>query len=162
RLRPGHWMAIDIVVGGLAGLSGLLASKNPFALPSHFLIAALIAVPVALRRRYPLPAFCVMIILAVAATAVGFDLPAGPSYIFAASAYVLYSVTVCCSRRVSVAALSVAFAVGLATQLPVYQHHRSAGNLAWPAFALILAWMIGHSARQRRRYQQMLQQEAAS
>ncbi|HXS65932.1 MAG TPA: sensor histidine kinase [Streptosporangiaceae bacterium] len=163
RLRPGHWMAIDLVVGGLVGLSAVLASTHGvLALPSRFLLAALIAVPVALRRRYPLLAFCALIVVAVGATAAGFALPAGPSFIFATSAYALYTVAVCCARRVSVAALLAAFAVGLATQLPVYQHHRSAGNLAWPAFALIIAWMTGHSARQRRRYAQMLQQEAAS
>ena len=47
-----------------------------------------------LRRRYPAPAFCALVNLAVLATAAGAAEPAGPPFIFLIAAYVLYMVTV--------------------------------------------------------------------
>lgn len=99
-------MAIDFVVGVLAGLSGALAAGHDVVtLPSRLLLAAVIIFPVGLRRRHPLPAFCALVIVAVIVTAAGLAVPADP-ILFLAAAYVLYAVTVCGSRLASVAALS--------------------------------------------------------
>jgi signal transduction histidine kinase len=180
RMRPWHWMAIDFVVGAVAGLSGMLATVQSVpvaavqsgpvtvvqsvplpvaALPPRLLLAAMIILPVGLRRRYPVPAFCALIVLAVLATAAG---PASSSIILFAAAYVLYTVTVIRNKQTGVAALTFALAVITVTVILAHQHHGSDGAHVVAAFALIIAWMTGYSVRQRRLYAQMLQHEAAS
>src|SRR6185437_13570435 len=165
RMRPGRWTAIDVVVGVLAGQSGVLAAGHDVVtLPSRLLLAAAIIAPVALRRRYPWPAFCALVIPAVIVTAAGLAVLAGP-VLFLAAAYALYTVTVGGSRRASVAALLFALTVILVTQILISVHQIPAGRgqaSALAVFALIIAWTIGYSVRQRRRYAQMLQREAAS
>jgi signal transduction histidine kinase len=172
-------MAIDFVVGAVAGLSGMLAAVQseqvavqsgpvtivqsvslPIAtLPARLLLAAMIIFPVGLRRRYPVPAFCTLIALAVLSTAAG---PAGPSIMLLTAAYVLYTVTVTRNRQTGVAALTFALAVITAMVILAQQHHGVDGAYVVAAFALIICWMTGYSVRQRRLYAQMLQHEAAS
>jgi signal transduction histidine kinase len=160
-------MTIDFLVGGLVGLGGVLGSlPDIVTLPSRLLLGVAIAVPVALRRRYPLAAFCALVVLGVAATVTGFGVPAGASFIYCASAYGLYTLTVSARRPVGVVALTLVLTVVAATTILAHVHQipadRGRSVLAWAVLALIIAWMIGDSARQRRRYAQLLQQEAAS
>jgi signal transduction histidine kinase len=176
-MRPWHWMALDFMVGTVAGLSGMLAvvhagaaatvQSGPVtivqsvplptvALPPRLLLAAMIIFPVGLRRRYPVQAFCALIVLAVLAAAAS---PGGSSVMFLAAAYVLYTVTVARNKQTGVAALTLALAVITVT---VLLGHHSNGVYVVAAFALIIAWMTGYSVRQRRLYAQMLQHEAAS
>ena len=165
-MRPGHWLAADFVVGVLAGLSGVFgAVHDVVTLPSRLLLAAVIIIPVGLRRRYPLAAFCAMIILAVLETAAGLALPAGPPFIFLFVSYVLYMVTVCDSRWAGVAALTSALTVSLVTEFLAHLHQIPAnrgGEGPVEAFVLVIAWISGYSVGQRRRYAQLLQHEVAS
>jgi signal transduction histidine kinase len=165
RMRPGHWMTIDFVVGALAGLSGSLAAGHDVVtLASRLLLAAVIAVPVGLRRRQPRPAFGALVILAVIVTAVGLAAPADP-VLFLAAAYVLYIVTVRGRTRASLGALMVALTVILVTQILIRVHQLPADrgqSSLLAAVALVIAWMTGYSVRQRRLYAQMLRHEAAS
>ncbi len=167
RLRPWHWIAIDVVVAGLAGLVGALTAANDVVTqPSRLLLAAVIFFPIALRRRYPLPTFGALVVMAIFATMIGWALPAAPVVAYLYVAYVLYTVTVGGSRRASLAAAAVPLTVILVTELLVRLHQfpadRGGADLAWAVFALVIAWMTGDSARQRRRYVQLLQYEAAS
>jgi signal transduction histidine kinase len=160
-------MEIDFVAGVLAGLTGVLTVMHDVVtLPPRLLLAAVIILPVGLRRRYPLPAFCALVILVVFVTAAALPLPGGPSFVFFLSAYVLYTVTVGGSKVAGAAALAFALTVILVTQLLAHLHEIPAdrGGGAWvaAAFALVIAWMAGYSVRQRRLYAQMLQHEAAS
>jgi signal transduction histidine kinase len=159
-------MAIDVVVGGLAGLSAVLASTHDVVSPlARILLAAAIFVPIGLRRRYPLAALGALVVLAVWATVIGLALPAGPPFIYSTAALVLFTVTVSRGRAVGVAALVVALIVVSVTRILSYAHQIPAdrsGDLGWATFVLIVAWMTGYSVRQRRRYAQMLRDEAAS
>jgi len=160
-------MAIDVVVGGLLGLSGALTViHDVVTLPSRLLLAGAIFVPIALRRRYPLPAFGALVVLAVVATMAGWGLPASPAFVYFPAAYALYTVTAEGSRRASLAAAAVPLTVILVTEIGIHLHRipadRGGAESGWAIFALSIAWMIGDSARQRRRYARLLQYEAAS
>ncbi len=159
-------MAIDFTVGGLAGLGTVFASTHDVvAWPARFLLAAAVGLPIGLRRRYPLPAFSALVALAIGAAVVGLALPSGPSFILSFAAYALFTVTVGSSRLLGLAAFMAGLAVVLVMQLLLYLHQIPAnrgGDLGWAAFALIIAWIVAYSARQRRLYVQLLQVEAAS
>jgi signal transduction histidine kinase len=167
RLRPWHWIAIDVVAGGLGGLAaGATAVHDLVTLPSRLLLAAVIFFPIALRRRYPLPAFCALVSLAVLEAVIGWALPAGPAVVYIYVAYVLYTVTVGGSRRAGLVAAAVPLTIVIVTEILVHLHRipadRGSVNSGWAIFALVVAWMAGDSARQRRRYVTLLQYEAAT
>ncbi|HLH83887.1 MAG TPA: histidine kinase, partial [Trebonia sp.] len=168
RMRPGHWIAIDFMVGAITGLAVLFAAAadalvSLAALPSRFLLAVVAFFSVGLRRRQPVPAFCALITMAVVSSAAG---PVAPPLAFLAAAYVLYTVTVAGSKQTGIAALTFALAVILAMVVLARAHQipedRGGGVYVVVVFALIIAWMTGYSVRQRRLYAQMLQHEAAS
>jgi signal transduction histidine kinase len=167
-MRPRHWTAIDMAIGGVLGLAGVATDVHDVVtLPSRLLLVAAIAVPVGLRRRIPLSAFCALAGLAVFTTAVGWALPAGPAFIWSTAAYVLFVLTATARRLVGVVALAVALLMIVVPPFLVHLHQIPAGrgggsDWAVAAFALIISWMTGYSVRQRRLYARMLQQEAAS
>jgi signal transduction histidine kinase len=169
RMRLWHWMAIDYVVGAVAALSAMLISTQAASaaaivdLPAHLVLAGVIFFSVGLRRRHPVPAFCALITTGVVATAAG---PADMPLTFLAAAYVLYMVTVAGSRQTGVAALALALGVILVTVVLARTHQipvdRGGGVHVVVVFSLIIAWMTGHSVRQRRLYAQTMQHQAAS
>ena len=168
-MRPGHWMAVDYLVGAAAALLGLLTSVQDIAatgvaLPSRLLLAAVIFFSVALRRSYPVPAFGALVTAAVLAAEAG---PVGPPLALLAAAFVLYTVTVTGTRQTGIAALGLALAVLAVIVLLVHYGYLPAdrGNgtpVVAVGFALVIAWMTGYSVRQRRLYAVTLQDQAAS
>jgi signal transduction histidine kinase len=166
-MRRGHWIALDCIVGAVAGLGialpaiAVLASLPPPRVPAILLFAALIFVPVGFRRLRPVPAYGALIVLA----AVSGQLVSVQAAIavLVPVAYVLYTVTVTTARRTGAAALGLALALSLAIMLLGRQPPFDGGGAVIPvAFALVLSWMIGYSVRQRRAYSAMLQHQAAS
>jgi signal transduction histidine kinase len=165
RMRAGHWIAVDCVVGGFAALcaAAVVGRNLP---PGHFKVAiaalftAGVFLPLALRRRAPVSAFGILLILGVLLS----GLPTAVSaLIFLAATFVLYTVTVEGRRRTGIAALALMLAV--LVSLAVAEHARpdgAAGVLVPVALASVIAWMTGYSVRQRRRYVVTLQQQAAS
>src|SRR6202453_3604437 len=123
RMRTGHWIAIDCVVAAFSALFVLIAVHQAFArsaqmwLAIAMLTAAGVFIPVALRRRAPVPAFGALLILAVlfGDMARGLMFPGAAvtaiSLVFLSAAYVLYTVTVTSSRRTGGAALALALAL---------------------------------------------------
>ena len=110
RMRRGHWIALDCVVGGLAAVAEMaLVGQRPgiVAVPAVLLLGVAVFVPVALRRLAPVAAFGALIILAVLLAAEGF----APGVVFLAAAYVLYLVTATSNRQTSGAALGLALIV---------------------------------------------------
>ena len=74
-MRPGHWIAIDCVVGGLAAVAEMaVVGQRPgiVAVPAVLLLGVAVFVPVALRRLAPVAAFGALLILAVLLAAEGF------------------------------------------------------------------------------------------
>jgi signal transduction histidine kinase len=168
-MRPGHWMAVDYLVGAAAALLGLLTSVQDIAatgvaLPSRLLLAAVIFFSVALRRSYPVPAFGALVTAAALAAAAG---PVGPPLALLAAAYVLYTVTVTGTRQTGIAALGLALAVLAAIVLLArngYLPPNRGGGVPVVVVlsSLVIGWMTGYSVRQRRLYAVMLQHQAAS
>jgi signal transduction histidine kinase len=173
RMRPGQWIALDCAVALFAALGNTAVASRflpsgQAKFPVALVFAALVFLPVALRRRAPVPAFAALLILGVAAAGLS---PALPAAIFLAAAYVLYTVTVETRRRTGAAALALVLAVmvglgiaGARTVGPGAARTTQVdpGLFLPVALACVIAWMTGYSVRQRRRYVVTLQQQAAS
>ena len=164
RLRRSHWIALDGLAAGLAllvlgGTTGLVGHHNIRSRPELVLLiilASLAAVPVAVRRIWPMLAFSAVLVLYLP---LGLLTPLSGVIIAFPTAYVLYTVAVTYPRRVSAAALVVALAVE--SLVAVLGH--IAGNALVPlGLILIVLWTFGSMARQRRLYASGLQQQAAS
>jgi signal transduction histidine kinase len=166
RMRPGHWMAIDCAVGAIAALPAMFAlsqSMGParLAIPTEVLLGATVFFPVALRRSGPVAAYGVLI--AVAAITAGAGL-ATSIVAFLAAAYVLYLVTAMSNRQTGAAALALALAAMGLIVVTDRQLRANGGAAAYVlvVLAMVIAWMTGHSVRQRRLYAQTLQHQVAS
>jgi signal transduction histidine kinase len=164
-MKRAHWIAIDVVVASFLAMLGLLAAVRPDR-PGMMLPAAAFSVvvflAVALRRLGPVTAFSALAsILAVGALV---PMIAIDSMVIIAMAYALYTVTVTGSRRTGMAALGIALAEMLGIVTAIHVHNLTNGGVpGYPGtFALIIAWIIGYSVRQRRAYIEMLQVQAAS
>jgi signal transduction histidine kinase len=168
RMRLGHWIALDCVIGGFVAIIGAAVTAHNVGagpkLPLILLLMAVLFVPVGLRRRAPVAAFCGLLILGVLATALG---PALPTLVFLGATFVLYTVTVESRRRSGLAALALllavmAFMAVLGGDVGSRRDHVGPGDLTPVALAGVIAWMTGYSVRQRRLYVVTLQQQAAS
>ena len=169
RMRRGHWIALDCVVAAVATLIVVVivahATGPPpstrISAPVALVVGAWVFVPVGLRRRAPVTAFGALVILAVL---IAGSNSVGAALIFLAAAYVLYLVTTTSNRQTGGAALGLA--LGVILLIVVFDHaialHGGAGSFVPVAFALVIAWMIGYSVRQRRLYAQTIQQQATS
>jgi signal transduction histidine kinase len=175
RMQSGHWIAIDCLAAAFSALLVLLSVRRAFIgadqmwLAVALMTTAGVFIPVALRRRAPVPAFGALLILAVlfGDMARGLMFPGAAvtadSLIFLSGAYVLYTVTVTSSRRTGAAALALALA--LLVFIGGTGRGRSEGapaELVPVGLASVIAWMTGYSVRQRRLYVVRLQQQAAS
>jgi signal transduction histidine kinase len=181
RLGTGHWIAIDCVVAALVTLIVVAIARQPqvvqtgpafgpaqavvsqrSAFPVVLLLAPGTFVPIGLRRRAPVLAFGVLVTLA--AIVITADQNVRAVLLFLGAAYVLYTVTVESSRRTGVAALALGLGV-MTLALVLNQQAETAlnGGIFVPvAFAMVIAWIIGYSVRQRRLYILTLQHQAAS
>jgi signal transduction histidine kinase len=166
-MRPGHWIAIDGVVGAVVALAAMFAGinhlgANGLAPLARMLLAAAIFFPVTLRRRNPVAAFGALILLSILSVGTG---QVTNLLILLAAAYVLYLTTVASSRRTGFAALTLALiviAVLLFDRSELNPDGGGGGAYVPVAFAMIISWMTGYSVRQRRAYASMLQYQAAS
>jgi signal transduction histidine kinase len=166
RMRRSHWIALD-VLAAVPAAAVLAASTYVFdhrtaqSLPElalAVLLAALGAVPVALRRVRPLAALGALLALAVL---VGMLVnQRGEAAVLAFPiAYVLYMVAVTYRRRVSASAFVAALAVaGVLT----FAEGNASNGLIPIGLLLIVFGTFGSMARQRRAYASGLQQQAAS
>ena len=165
RMRPGHWIAVDCVVGGFAALLDAVVVGRHFpAGPAKFGLVLLFAVAVfvslALRRRAPVTAFGLLVVVGLLLSGLA---SAVPALIFLADAFVLYTVTVENRRRTGITALALLLAVMAALTVADHTERDGASGVFIPvALACVIAWMTGYSVRQRRRYVVTLQQQAAS
>jgi signal transduction histidine kinase len=167
RMRTGHWIAIDCVVGAFLALCDTAVSAKLFAAGNaRFVVALLflvaVFIPVALRRRAPVTAFGALLILGVLLSGLSDTVTAA---LFLSAAYILYTVTVESRRRTGAAALALILTVTVSLAA-VGSHQRSRGPdpgaLVTVALANVIAWMTGYSVRQRRLYVVTMQQQAAN
>ena len=170
RLRPGHWVALDVLAAAVStliltvSLRGEIIQNGVFQ-PSidgvlvAFMLAVAMSLPVALRRRRPLAALG----LAAAAAALAVVLvrtPNGP-FFYLPTVYVLFSVAVVSPRRVSAAALGAVLALVFLSEL--FVHPGRIPSLAVPAaLIVIITWGFGYAVSQRRIYADQLRDQAAT
>jgi signal transduction histidine kinase len=170
RLRPGHWVALDVLAASVSTLiltvslrgetlqSGVFQPRIDGVLVT-FMLAVVMSLPVALRRRRPLAALG----LAAAAAALAVVLlraPNGP-FFYLPTTYVLFVVAVVSPRRVSAAALGAVLALVFASEL--FVHPGRIPSLAVPAaLIVIITWGFGYAVSQRRIYAEQLRDQAAT
>ncbi|WP_220499507.1 MULTISPECIES: sensor histidine kinase [unclassified Microbispora] len=152
-LRRGELVALDTLAGLGYAFALSLQAGVPAAWTTHALIVAM-TLPVAVRRRWPLPVFGVVLAASVAAMALG--VVREP---LAAAAYALYPVALTTPRRrweptTAIGALSLGAllftAVGGVSADPASR--RVVTSLVLGVLALGGAWTIGRAVRERRAY----------
>ena len=169
RLRPGHWLALDVAVAAVLTLSLTLPIQHgifqngglqaPGDLLVAFVLAVLLCVPVALRRRRPLAAFAA----AVAAGAlVALLVPSANAPYFLPAVFVLYLVAAVSRRRVALAALGALLVLAVVQDLRAEPLVRVPGHVLPAILIAVVAWTFGYMAGQRRAYAEHLQDQAAT
>jgi signal transduction histidine kinase len=167
RLHPAHWFALDVLaalavaVVWSAPLVGGHSDAGPDGRAAAFaglLGAALLAVPLALRRWSPLGAFVVGVPLfgLTLATSVVPVVPLAS----VPMALVTYSLASRCSRRTGLGALA-AVVLLIAAAGPVFTGHWSWPRLAvlLPGLVVIVGWVVGRMAAQTRAYRESLRRQ---
>jgi signal transduction histidine kinase len=186
RLTPRYWAVLDYLAGAVTAVilfvvimtvlarQGLLvpigaANFIPLSLarPLVALLAAVTGLAVALRRRRPVFMLGVLLVGSLAATALTApDVRASALIYFLPVAYVLYLVAASYKRRRN--AVRILAAVYVTVLADIVLMTLGGGSSVGPAavisvtLCLTIAWTIGYSVRQRRRYAVRLQDEAAS
>jgi signal transduction histidine kinase len=170
RLGPGQWRAIDaaVSVAWLAVLVGLTVSthfrqatgERTLAL---LLLAPLASLPLAVRRRWPVPVFFVVLAASVACGVVGLKVSTltGPTY-------ALYTVAVQADRRWSLLALAAVEAgalvngaeAGAGVNVTLAASKGNAVNAAFTALAQLTVWIAADSVRRRRAYSASLRERS--
>ncbi|MGE5131798.1 MAG: sensor histidine kinase [Gemmatimonadota bacterium] len=171
RLRLRHWVVVDCVVAAGCGLlmlailfrppGGPHSLLTPLAganWPLRLLTSAGLAVPVAVRRLWPLPALAVVLAATVVVMAAGHPLTNGPAL---PMMLVLYLVAAARRRPAALAGLAVTLAVLVAQALLLHLAGSGFGNVIGVALLLIIVWLIGDTMRQRRDYAAHLRAQAA-
>jgi signal transduction histidine kinase len=138
-------LVVDVVVALLLAVTVLVGLPSPIAVP--VLLAA--TLPIAVRRRWPLAVFWV--VLAAAAVAIATGVLTGAHLLVALP---LYTVAVRCSPRagvVSLVAALVVTAMGV-VRLPGLVGTGTAGGLVVPGgAAIVAAWALGVALRSHRK-----------
>jgi signal transduction histidine kinase len=161
----GHPLVVDSLLALVVVFLGLSAVGHrnahvPAAVALVFVVA--MAIPVALRRLYPVGAFAAVVVIGGLEV---FALPK-PSGSDLAVIILLYTVAAYRPRRVSVAALAVCLVGSVVAILvwaphvihPLYTFTGVAAVFAGPS---LLAWLLGDSMQWRRGYYRGLEERAA-
>jgi signal transduction histidine kinase len=141
---------LPVVLGAASRTSSVLAVT---------VFGLLAAVPLTVRRRWPLAAVAAVTIVYAAAALAGvrftpFVSNAGPNLAIA-----VFTAADRCDRRSSLAAAIVAIAATFAAAAAAFQLHPGPGQDAVQAPAVIVAWVAGDIVRARRTYRQRLEHE---
>ncbi|MEU6409590.1 histidine kinase [Microbispora sp. NPDC046933] len=161
-LRPRELVALDVLAGLGYAFVLVVNSAERHSVGGWALIAAM-TLPLAARRRWPLPVFCVVSVASVAA--MGLGVVREP---LAAAAYALYPVALTTRRRrweptaaigaLTVGALLLAAFGGVAAEPEV---RRIVETVVLGSLALGGAWTIGRAVRERRAYAARRAEQAA-
>ncbi len=149
RLRPGHWLLFDCLVAiGYAAIAGGVLLRHPHATPVPLALAAVavLGLTIALRRRQPVVALGVALVVPVV-----FGLPY-QGLLPAWSA--LYLVAATYRPRIALAALGAAL-VAPAVVVGVFDRGVLLGLISG------LVWTIGHAVGRHRGYERELRRQQA-
>jgi len=122
------------------------------------LLAVWVSAPVAVRRRYPLAALAVALAGCAATLAVGGEISRGP---FVPLALVLFRVAVACPGPAALAGLASSLLLMIVQAATLHVDGNGAGNAIAAGLVLVVCWLAGYIARQRRAYRTRLQQQVA-
>jgi signal transduction histidine kinase len=171
RLGPRQWMAIDAAVS-----VAMLAILAALAVSTHFhqsggertlallLLAPLASLPLAVRRRWPVPVFFVVLAASVASGVIGLKVSTvtGPTY-------ALYTVAVQADRTWSLLALAAVEAgavvnaaepgIGVNVTLATTGKGNTA-TAAFTALAQLTVWIAADGIRRRRAYSASLRERS--
>jgi signal transduction histidine kinase len=123
------------------------------------LLSAVVALPVGLRRRDPVGALILALAGGSLIVAVGGEINRGP---FLPLALTLYMVAATRTRTVAAVALAASLALLVVQGLILSMTGRGSGPATGVALLLIIAWMIGISAQQRRSYTARVREQVAT
>lgn len=158
-MRHRHWVAVDCVAATvllIVSVTGAVGRQPQFGVPVWLATAAsaAVAVPVAVRRIWPMSAFVVVLALNTVVIVVGVS--GDPAV---AVALVLYTVAVSQPQRRSLPALTCALvattAVGAVWQLmgnPRLEWQTAVDVIAASAVVTAATWALGAAIREQRRY----------
>jgi signal transduction histidine kinase len=145
RLRPAHWIALDVVAALLFGFPLLVLPRHA-QVPLYLVGIAVSCAAVALRRRYPLAALAVLlVVLAPWWSSIWVGVWAWAS--------VLYVVAAARPVRTALIALAATLAQPLAGFFwSPWNDAERVGYLAVAGIVLVGSWTLGHTVRQHRAY----------
>ncbi len=170
RIRPGIWVGLDCLLAALcAGLTFAVLFQPHGAYPLRvtgggariwlpLVLAVWVSAPVAVRRRYPLAALAVVLAGCLATLAVGGEINWGP---FLPLALVLFLVAAACPGPVALAGLGGSLLMMTIQGVALSKAGHGSGNALAAGLVLVVCWLAGYMARQRRAYAARLRQQVA-
>lgn len=129
-----------------AAVNGVFRQPDPLG----YVLVTLLVLPLALRRRYPLGVFAVILAAAVAVVALRYR----PASFGFGLILATYSVARWCEPRVSVVALLLGQAFAIYAKLRAIGLGIDIGWFEWPLDAVYVAaaWYLGYAIRSRQQY----------
>ena len=162
RLAPRQWMAIDaaVSVAMLAVLVGVAAATHPHhSGGAHtlalFLLAPFASLPLAMRRRWPVPVFFVVLVASVA-----YELLGPKATTVTGATYGLYTVAVQADRSWSLLALAAIEAGGVVDVLFTTTGKDRTATDAFTALVQLTVWIAAEGIRRHRAYVASLRERA--
>jgi signal transduction histidine kinase len=152
------FLVYGIMLRGQA-IRGFPMSVWPAAPWGPALLALLVALPVALRRRDAVGAFLLGLVSCVLVIIAGGQITRGA---FLPLALVLYMVAATRTRMVAVASLAASLVLLVAQGLILSMIGTGSGPATGVALILIIAWMTGISVQQRRAYAARVREQVAT
>ena len=125
----------------------------------QLLLALLVAAPVGLRRRDPVGAFLLALVGCVLILGAGGEISRGA---FLALALVLFTVAATRTRTVAVVSLAASLALLVVQGFILSAIGTGSGPATGVALILIIAWILGISAQQRRAYTARMREQVAT
>jgi signal transduction histidine kinase len=125
----------------------------------QLLLALLVAAPVGLRRRDPVGAFLLALVGSVLIITAGGEISRGA---FLPLAFVLFTVAATRTRTVAVVSLAAAMVLLVVQGVILSAIGTGSGPATGVALILIIAWILGVSAQQRRAYTARMREQAAT
>ena len=127
--------------------------------PPALLLSLLVAVPVGLRRRDPVGAFLLALVGCALIITAGGQISRGA---FMALAFVLFTVAATRTRTVAVVSLAASMALLVVQGVILSATGTGSGPATGVALILIIAWILGVSAQQRRAYTARMREQVAT
>lgn len=161
RLGPRQWVAIDAVVSvALLALLAGVAIRHPHH--AHgvrtlalLLLAPLASLPLAVRRRWPVPVFFVVL-----AASVAYGILGSKAATVTGATYGLYTVAIQADRQWSLRALGAVEGGVVVTAMFTTTSNRSVVNIAFIALVQLTVWIVADGIRRRRAYSASLRERS--